>query len=265
MSKWLGFSTCSSRDQGQAEKNGVVHHSASDAHDGISNGARKTDQNPNREETDLEFKSPEGSRSARISEVSKVAISNSDKDNSSVIIRPINTMISPGLAGTGEDLEDWEEIMPENVEQDCSEQSKERERPHSPGVDFSECNGNPFGLEGASVSEGCADEQGSTGCSKWIDARDSHNFLVRGPTYLVVSEPFIALTLRSLLAICTCCIVCGGTCFLEFFGGCSIKASMLTIWEGTHSLTPFGEQYILWSVSITAVQQNRAFASISLL
>lgn len=81
------------------------------------------------------------------------------------------------LEGSGSSLDDWEVLGGSPM------QPRDEARPMSPGVDFS-------------VAYSAVDERASAGDeaeSKWLDAGKIHNFLVRGPSYLVVSGGVLLL------------------------------------------------------------------------
>lgn len=77
------------------------------------------------------------------------------------------------------------------------EKDPDVDRPLSPGVDFGgACFVDEDGHDGLEEHD-----TGNEADSKWLDAGDAHSFLVRGPTYLLVSSFSSAATLP-LMAAC---------------------------------------------------------------
>ena len=94
---------------------------------------------------------------------------------------------SPETGGSDSFGDDWEMLGDSGLRAaggDGGDAGDEAERPLSPGVDFSS-------LYAYSAREGDEEEEGEPAdgekVSKWLDAREIHSFLVRGPTYLQVS------------------------------------------------------------------------------
>lgn len=77
---------------------------------------------------------------------------------------------------------DWEIIRHTGAIEGYGCAAATGERPLSPGVDFTK---GPVG----ELEAGASDGEGKDSC-KWEDAANIHSFLVRGPTYLQVREPF---------------------------------------------------------------------------
>lgn len=96
-----------------------------------------------------------------------------------------DTAVAAGGADTSED--DWEVLDAASLQGgvENAERPDDMERPMSPGVDFSAAYCTAVDKEsdaGEEVIEGDERE------GKWVDAGNTHSFLVRGPTYLVVRK-----------------------------------------------------------------------------
>lgn len=92
---------------------------------------------------------------------------------------------SPRAGGSDSFVDDWEILGDSGLQAggDGGDGTDEMERPHSPGVDFSSLYA--YGAQEREGNEAAGLVDGET-VSKWLDARDIHSFLVRGPTYLQV-------------------------------------------------------------------------------
>lgn len=103
--------------------------------------------------------------------------------------RSEHNLDSPETGGSDSFGDDWEMLGDSGLRaagEDAGDAGDEAERPLSPGVDFSSLFAyNAQERDGDEEEEGgLADEET---VSKWLDAREIHSFLVRGPTYLHVS------------------------------------------------------------------------------
>lgn len=177
MSKWLGLGTREAQSTVSPGGRATVAAKHTDNPEGISiqhrrGSSAETEQASRRSSKQSQHETENTKNGGNVGVVRNAMEGRTDR-SASVLPADESNALEDG----------WEILTDEVLQPSIDNRDRECDRPLSPGVDFS----NAY-----VVSKDCRDVEEVTGGEetdcKWVDAGKIHCFLVRGPTYLVVSD-----------------------------------------------------------------------------